>query len=182
MINTSNLKHPMHFARGQQKSRSRQQLSNQVAELQKFIIIVDSTTVDHHHHIYKQQCTSVSFDPPLEKSILRCSVVQYLHGEPAHRGFVAWPWWSMFWIPEHKCTCCFFLVMAALNLCYLKVHAHAQIHNFIFCFRFKPRIIIRPKKKNCYIGVTRPTLKLGPTLHFFFKPKKKKDKKMTDRS
>ena len=32
------------------------------------------------------------------------------------------------------------------------------------------------KKKNCYIGVTRPTLKLGPTLHFFFKPKKKKKK------
>ena len=40
------------------------------------------------------------------------------------------------------------------------------------------------KKKNCYIGVTRPTLKLGPTLHFFFKnqKKKKKDKKITDRS
>ena len=31
---------------------------------------------------------------------------------------------------------------------------------------------IRPKK-NCYIGVTRPTLKLGLTLYFFlFKPKK----------
>ena len=37
------------------------------------------------------------------------------------------------------------------------------------------------KKKNCYIGVTRPALKLGPTLHFFFKPKKKKDKKKNDR-
>ena len=24
------------------------------------------------------------------------------------------------------------------------------------------------KKKNGYIGVTQPTLKLGPTLHFFF--------------
>ena len=30
--------------------------------------------------------------------------------------------------------------------------------------------------KNCYIGVTRPTLKLGPTLHFF-KPKKKEKRK-----
>ena len=39
------------------------------------------------------------------------------------------------------------------------------------------------QKKNCYIGVTRSTLKLGPTLHFFLNPKKKKkDKKMTDRS
>ena len=35
----------------------------------------------------------------------------------------------------------------------------------------------KAKKKNCYIGVTRPTLKLGPTLHFFFKNKKKKKKK-----
>ena len=32
------------------------------------------------------------------------------------------------------------------------------------------------KKKNCYIGVTRPTLKLGPTLLFFLKTKKKKKK------
>ena len=38
-----------------------------------------------------------------------------------------------------------------------------------FCLDYQR---IRPKK-NCYIGVTRPTLKLGPTLHFFFlKPKK----------
>ena len=37
--------------------------------------------------------------------------------------------------------------------------------------------LIRPKKKNCYIGVTRPTLKLGPTLHFFLNQKKKNDKK-----
>ena len=35
------------------------------------------------------------------------------------------------------------------------------------------------KKKNCYIGVTRPTLKLGPTLHL---KKKTKNKKTTDRS
>ena len=33
------------------------------------------------------------------------------------------------------------------------------------------------KKKNCFIGVTRPTLKLGPTLHFFLKTKKKKRQK-----
>ena len=33
------------------------------------------------------------------------------------------------------------------------------------------------KKKNCYIGLTRPTLKLGPTLHFFFLTKKKKRQK-----
>ena len=26
----------------------------------------------------------------------------------------------------------------------------------------------KAKKKKCYIGVTRPTLKLGPTPHFFF--------------
>ena len=48
---------------------------------------------------------------------------------------------------------------------------------------FSVWFILGQKKKNCYIGVTRPTLKLGPTLHFFFKnQKKKKDKKMTDRS
>ena len=35
----------------------------------------------------------------------------------------------------------------------------------------------KAKKKNCYIGVTRPTLKLGLTLHFFFKKPKKKKKK-----
>ena len=29
-------------------------------------------------------------------------------------------------------------------------------------------VTLRPKKKKCYIGVTRPTLKLGPTLIFFF--------------
>ena len=33
-----------------------------------------------------------------------------------------------------------------------------------------------PKKGNCYIGVTQPTLKLGPTLEtFFFNEKRKKD-------
>ena len=37
------------------------------------------------------------------------------------------------------------------------------------------------KKKNCYIGVTRPTLKLGPTLHFFFKNQKKKKRQKNDR-
>ena len=35
----------------------------------------------------------------------------------------------------------------------------------------------KAKKKKCYIGVTRPTLKLGPTLLFFFFKQKKKDKK-----
>ena len=41
------------------------------------------------------------------------------------------------------------------------------------------------QKKNCYIGVTRPTLKLGPTLHLKKKKKKKKrktKKKTTNRS
>ena len=34
-----------------------------------------------------------------------------------------------------------------------------------------------PPKKKCYIGLTRPTLKLGPTLHFFLNQKKKKKTK-----
>ena len=42
-------------------------------------------------------------------------------------------------------------------------------------------ISIRPKKKNCYIGVTRPTLKLGPTLHFFFFKNQKKKRQKNDR-
>ena len=41
-------------------------------------------------------------------------------------------------------------------------------------------IVTKAKKKNCYIGVTRPTLKLGPTLHFFLKNKKKKKRQKND--
>ena len=37
----------------------------------------------------------------------------------------------------------------------------------------KKNITYLGQKKNCYIGVTRPTLKLGPTLHFFFLKTKK---------
>ena len=36
---------------------------------------------------------------------------------------------------------------------------------------------VKSGQKNCYIGVTRPTLKLGPTLHSFKTKKNKKKKK-----
>ena len=38
-------------------------------------------------------------------------------------------------------------------------------------------VLHKAKKKNYYIGVTRPTLKLGPTLHLKKKKKKKKRQK-----
>ncbi len=41
--------------------------------------------------------------------------------------------------------------------------------------------LLRQKKKNCYIGVTRPTLKLSPTLHFFIIFLRKNFKNLTDR-
>ena len=59
---------------------------------------------------------SINCHPPLEKSILRCFLVQYLQGEPAHR-FCSMTQWSMCWIPEHKCSCCFFLVTMEMVGC-----------------------------------------------------------------
>ena len=47
-----------------------------------------------------------------------------------------------------------------------RLHAHCQPASRIMV---RSDFYIRPKKKKkCYIGVIRLTLKLGPTLHFFF--------------